>query len=74
MRIFTKMFLLMTLAATALAVGCTESQTDDQQSTELSVKLDKVILEIDGNGGEYSIGYTIENGINGIDIDTEVDV
>lgn len=74
MRIFTKMFLLMTLAATALAVGCTESQTDDQQSTELSVKLDKVILEIDGNGGEYSIGYTIENGINGIDIATEVDV
>ena len=68
------MFLLMTLAATALAVGCTESQTDDQQSTELSVKLDKVILEIDGNGGEYSIGYTIENGINGIDIATEVDV
>jgi hypothetical protein len=64
----------MTLAATALAVGCTESQTDDQQSTELSVKLDKVILEIDGNGGEYSIGYTIENGINGIDIATEVDV
>lgn len=74
MRIFTKMFLLMTLAATALAVGCTESQTDDQQSTELSVKLEKVILEIDGNGGEYSIGYTIENGINGIDIATEVDV
>ena len=74
MRIFTKMFLLMTLAATALAVGCTESQTDDQQSTELSVKLDKVILEIDGNGGEYSIGYTIENGINGIDIATEADV
>ena len=68
------MFLLMTLAATALAVGCTESQTDDQQSTELSVKLEKVILEIDGNGGEYSIGYTIENGINGIDIATEVDV
>ena len=68
------MFLLMTLVATALAVGCTESQTDDQQSTELSVKLDKVILEIDGNGGEYSIGYTIENGINGIDIATEVDV
>ena len=74
MRIFTKMFLLMALAATALAVGCTESQTDDQQSTELSVKLEKVILEIDGNGGEYSIGYTIENGINGIDIATEVDV
>ncbi|MBQ5899576.1 MAG: hypothetical protein IIW87_06715 [Alistipes sp.] len=74
MRIFTKMFLLMTLAATALAVGCTESQTDDQQNTELSVKLEKVILEIDGNGGEYSIGYTIENGINGIDIATEVDV
>ena len=68
------MFLLMTLAATALAVGCTESQTDDQQNTELSVKLEKVILEIDGNGGEYSIGYTIENGINGIDIATEVDV
>ena len=68
------MFLLMALAATALAVGCTESQTDDQQSTELSVKLEKVILEIDGNGGEYSIGYTIENGINGIDIATEVDV
>lgn len=68
------MFLLMTLVATTLTVGCTESQTDEKKNTELSVTLEKNTLEIDGNGGVYSIGYTIENGINGIDIVAEADV
>lgn len=68
------MFLLMTLVATTIAVGCTESQTDEKKNTELSVTLEKNTLEIDGNGGVYSIGYTIENGINGIDIVAEADV
>ena len=74
MRIFTKLFILMTLVATALTVGCTENQVEEKKKTELSITLDKTALEIDGNGGEYSIGYTIENGINGIDIAAEADV
>ncbi|MBO5833223.1 MAG: BACON domain-containing protein [Alistipes sp.] len=74
MRIFTKLFILMTLVATALTVGCTENQVEEKKKTELSITLEKTALEIDGNGGEYSIGYTIENGINGIDIAAEADV
>ena len=68
------MFILMTLVATALTVGCTENQVEEKKKTELSITLEKTALEIDGNGGEYSIGYTIENGINGIDIAAEADV
>lgn len=67
--------LLLTLVTSAvLFAACGENNVDDKGSTELSVELEKTELLIDGNGGTYSIGYTIENGINGIDIVAEDDV
>lgn len=67
--------LLLTLVTSAvLFAACGENNVDDKGSTELSVELEKTELIIDGNGGTYSIGYTIENGINGIDIVAEDDV
>ena len=74
MRIFDKLFLIIaTLCATSF-VACNESPTDEPNDTELSVTLEKTSLEIEGNGGTHSIGYTIKNGINGIDIVAEADV
>lgn len=67
--------LLLTLVTSAvLFAACGENNVDDKGSTELSVTLETTELAIDGNGGTYSIGYTIENGINGIDIVAEDDV
>ena len=71
MRIFTKLFTM--LACAALVVACNEPPVIDEPSTELAVKLEKTELTIGGSGGEQSIGYTIENGINGIDIALESD-
>ena len=71
MRIFTKLFTM--LACAALVVACNEPPVIDEPSTELAVKLEKTELTIGGSGGEQSIGYTIENGINGIDIALETD-
>ena len=71
MRIFTKIFIMM--ACAVLVVACNEPPVIDEPSTELAVKLETTELTINGSGGEQSIGYTIENGINGIDIAIESD-
>ena len=71
MRIFTKLFIMLTCAA--MVVACNEPPIVDEPSTELAVKLETNKLTINGSGGEQSIGYTIENGINGIDIAIESD-
>ena len=74
MRIITKLFLLFVATSAMTFVACNESPVNEPVNTELSVTLEKSTLEIDGNGGEHSVGYTIENGINGIDIVAEADV
>ena len=71
MRIFTKLFIMV--ACVAWCVACNETPAIDEPSTELAVKLEKTELSVNGSGGEQSIGYTIENGINGIDIALETD-
>ena len=74
MRIFNKLlFGVVTLCAIGFA-ACNETPIDEPVNTELSVTLEQLSLEIDGNGGTYDIGYTITNGINGIDIVAEADV
>ena len=74
MRIFNKLlFLVVTLCAISFA-ACNETPIDETVNNELSVTLEKNSIDIDGNGGTYSIGYTIINGINGIDIVAEADV
>lgn len=74
MRIFTKLFLLSVATCAMAFVACDDSTIDEQKNTELAVTLEMNELNIDGDGGEHSVGYTIENGINGIDIALEKDV
>lgn len=74
MRIFTKLLSLILVAGAMSLVACTENLGEDNNSTELNVKLETLELTIGGNGGTHSVGYTIENGINGIDIVAEDDV
>lgn len=73
MKQFSKFLSLLILASLTLFSSC---KTDDVvvESTELSLTLEKTSLEIDGNGGTHSVGYTLKNGINGIDIVAESDV
>ena len=74
MKRITKLFSLLTAVCMVLSVACETAPVEEQKSTELSVTLEKNEITIDGNGGTYSVGYSIENGINGIDIAAETDV
>ena len=74
MKIFTKLFTLSMLLSATMLAACNNAPVDEPTSTELAVKLELTELTLDGNGGTHSIGYTIENGINGIDIALESDV
>ena len=75
MKIFYKLMLLLVVSCVSLSVACTkDSPKVEEVSTELEVIIDKREITIDGNGGQVDIGYTILNGINGIDIVAEADV
>lgn len=74
MRIFTKSLFLLTILCSALCVACEKGGDDKKANTELTITLECTDVNLSGNGGTYSIGYTIENGINGIDIAAETDV
>ena len=66
--------LLMVLLAGLVAFSsCKETPDTNIDTTERSLTLETQRVEIDGNGGTYSIGYVLKNGINGIDIAAEVD-
>lgn len=73
MRLFTKLLISCMALCTASFVACDKAPIDENKSTELAVKLELTELNINGDGGTQSIGYTIENGINGIDIAVETD-
>lgn len=73
MRLFTKLLISCMALCTASFVACDKAPIDENKSTELAVKLELTELNVNGDGGTQSIGYTIENGINGIDIAVETD-
>ena len=73
MRLFTKLLISCMALCTASFVACDKAPIDENKSTELAVRLELTELNINGDGGTQSIGYTIENGINGIDIAVETD-
>ena len=73
MRLFTKLLISCMALCAASFVACDKAPIDENKSTELAVKLELTELNINGDGGTQSIGYTIENGINGIDIVVETD-
>lgn len=73
MRLFTKLLISCMALCTASFVACDKAPIDENKNTELAVKLELTELNVNGDGGTQSIGYTIENGINGIDIAVETD-
>ena len=73
MRIFNYLSLFATLFCATLFASCTTGGEDTKENTELTVKLELTQVTLDGNSGTCSISYTIENGINGIDIAVEAD-
>lgn len=72
MKQLSKLLLLLVAGITMLS-SCQETPTTVVEDTECSLTLEKQNIEIDGNGGTYSIGYVLKNGINGIDIVAEDD-
>lgn len=73
MRIFYKLQFLITALATTIMVACNNAHTDEPVNNELSITFEMTELTLSGDGGTQSIGYTINNGINGIDIVLETD-
>ena len=64
---------MVLLAGLVAFSSCKETPDTNIDTTECSLTLETQSVEIDGNGGTYSIGYVLKNGINGIDIAAEVD-
>lgn len=64
---------MVLLAGLVAFSSCKETPDTNIDTTERSLTLETQSVEIDGNGGTYSIGYVLKNGINGIDIAAEVD-
>lgn len=74
MRIFTKLLSCFMVVCTTLVVACsTDPVEQTPQDTTLSVTVDQPVLNVDAKEGRHSVGYTITNGINGIDIVAESD-
>ena len=72
MKNFCKLVSLFVLVATFGFVGCKENSGSVDDTMKVVLESDQISL--DGNGGVYSIGYSLVNGINGIDIVAESDV
>lgn len=62
------------MACMMLFTACKEAQTDDASNSETSLKFELYGIMLDGDGGTYDLKYTINNGIEGIDIATDTDV
>ena len=74
MKNLSRILTLFIVAGLTLFSSCKETKEPITPDTTLSLTLEKQTMDIDGNGGRYSIGYTLKNGINGIDIALESDV
>ncbi|MBQ2364593.1 MAG: hypothetical protein II288_03395, partial [Alistipes sp.] len=72
MKNLCKFISLFMLVAAFGFVGCKQDAAPVDDTTKVVLESDHIT--IDGNGGVYSIGYTIVNGISGIDIVAESDV
>ena len=72
MKNLCKFISLFMLVAAFGFVGCKQDAAPVDDTTKVVLESDHIT--IDGNGGVYSIGYTLVNGISGIDIVAESDV
>ncbi len=60
--------------ATLFMVACTESPVSEPEQDEASLRFDQESIEVDPLGGEYSVYYTLTNGIANINPVPQVNV
>lgn len=73
MKHFTRVLSLLTIAALTLFTSCKNGANEKTDDGKTTITFEKMVIEVSGDGGSYSIAYKIKNGINGIDITTETD-
>lgn len=59
---------LVTVLCSMLYVACQETPEQDIDKNTTSISFESTSIELDGKGGTYTLGYTLKNGIEGIDI------
>ena len=79
MRTFRLFATLVAVALATLTISCTETKPEvDDVPTTTTITFDSLnedkVVEIDSEGGEVSLTYVINNGIEGIDIVAATDV
>ena len=65
--------LLTTLVAALFAAGCNETPIDETPKTT-TIELAESSINVDADGGDCAVNYTVTNGITGIDIVATTDV
>ena len=63
----------LAIACSVLFVACQDSADTEVDNGKTALKFETTNIELDGKGGSYAVGYTIKNGIEGIDIVTKCD-
>ena len=61
-----KIFALLTIVALALTSCDKNPEPEPQPEATPIVALDKQSISVKAEGGNYSVGYTIENAIEGV--------
>ena len=78
MRTFRLLTFFISIVVAAISVSCQQDAPIDKPSATTSVEFaelgEKLVVEIDSEGGEVSVNYVINNGIEGIDIVAATDV
>lgn len=54
-----------------LFTSCTDTSEQGVDDSKISLTFETTTVELDGKAGSYAVGYTIKNGIEGIDIATK---
>lgn len=67
MNYITKLLSLLTTVVLMLLTSC-QKTPDNIDNSQTTLTFESETLLVDGNGGTYSVGYTLKNGIEGIDI------
>ena len=73
MKHFTRVLSLLTIATLTLFTSCKNGANEKIDDGKTTITFEKMVIEVSGDGGSYSIAYKIKNGINGIDITAETD-
>ena len=68
MKHFRLFLSFLAIACSVLFVACQDAADKEVDNGKTSLTFETTSVELDGKAGSYAIGYTIKNGIEGIDI------